>query len=211
MTGIVVPRPIAWISTVGAGPAERGDARDEGGADRAGLVNLAPFSAFTMVANDPPMVGINIGLRRGAAKDTGRNIDETGEFVVNIADWALRDRVHESAREFAYDEDETRILGLATVPSDLVAPPRLEQAPISLECRLSRRIEFGRAGAQFTVGEVVRFHVRDGLLRDGKIDTVELDPLLRLGGPNYARLGDVDRLAPLTVSVSTRAERADAN
>jgi flavin reductase (DIM6/NTAB) family NADH-FMN oxidoreductase RutF len=194
VTGIVVPRPIAWITSI----------------DTAGRVNLAPFSAFTMVSNDPPMVGVNIGLRSGEHKDTGRNILETGEYVVNIPDWSMRNEVHESGRERPPGFDEAQHLGLRTIASDLVAAPRLALAPVSLECRLSRQVEFGRAGARFTVGEIVRFHVRNDLLQGGKIDTRTLDPLLRLGGPNYARIGETETLLPISIGVSTRAERVTA-
>lgn len=192
ITGIVVPRPVAWITSRGS----------------SGHVNLAPFSAFTMVSNDPPMVGVNIGLRGGGPKDTGRNILETGEYVVNIPDWGFRHEVHESGREEPYEVDEAEQLGLRLVPSELVAVPRLADAPISLECRLSRQVEFGRAGARFTVGEIVRYHVREGLLVDGKIDTRTLDPLLRLGGPNYARIGETETLTPISIAVSTREDLA---
>ncbi|MBK1783881.1 flavin reductase family protein [Prauserella cavernicola] len=181
LTGVVVPRPIAWITSM----------------DASGGLNLAPFSAFTMVANDPPMVGVNIGLRAGERKDTARNIAHSGEYVVNIPSWGLRQQVHESGRAWEPDLDEAELLGLSTVPSDVVGPPRLACAPVSMECRLSKVVVFGRAGAEFTVGEVVRFHVRADLLTDGKIDTVELDPAARLAGPNYGRLGSVDALAPI--------------
>ncbi|MCZ2847809.1 flavin reductase family protein [Modestobacter sp. VKM Ac-2978] len=191
LTGIVVPRPIAWITSVG----------------RSGHVNLAPFSAFTMVANDPPMVGVNIGLRAGVPKDTARNIAETGEYVVHVAVWADRETVHESSRAHGYEVDEAGELGLATVPGDLVAVPRLADAPVALECRLSQQVEFGRAGALFTVGEVVRLHVRTDLLQHGnKIDTVALDPLMRLAGPTYARIGTTETLAPIGGAVSSRHE-----
>lgn len=187
LTGIVVPRPIAWITSLG---------EDRG-------LNLAPFSAFTMVANDPPMVGVNIGLRAGERKDTARNIAHSGEYVVNIPSWEFRHAVHESGRAWEPELDETEMLGLRTVPSDVVGPPRLADVPVSMECRLSKVVVFGRAGAEFTVGEVVRFHVRADLLVEGKIDTVELDPAARLAGPNYGRLGPVDTLSPVAGAVAS--------
>ncbi|MEU6646933.1 flavin reductase family protein [Saccharomonospora sp. NPDC046836] len=193
LTGVVVPRPIAWITSVAEG----------------GELNLAPFSAFTMVANDPPMVGVNIGLRAGRQKDTARNIAHSGEYVVNIPSWDFRHAVHESGRAWEPDVDEIALLGLRTVDSDVVAAPRLLDVPVSMECRLARVVSFGRAGAEFTVGEVVRFHIRADLLQDGKIDTLELDPAARLAGPNYGRLGKVDTLPPLTMTVSSSADRRE--
>lgn len=192
LTGVVVPRPIAWITSV----SEDGE------------LNLAPFSAFTMVANRPPMVGINIGLRAGRRKDTARNIAQRGEYVVNIPSWEFRHAVHESGRPWDPAIDEADLLGLRTVPSDVVGPPRLADVPVSLECRLAKVVVFGREGAEFTVGEVVRFHVRSDLLADGKIDTVELDPAARLAGPTYGRLGDVDTLAPMAMTVAAKTDAA---
>ncbi|MGW9350169.1 NADH-FMN oxidoreductase RutF, flavin reductase (DIM6/NTAB) family [Nocardiopsis flavescens] len=178
LTGCVVPRPIAWVTSVA------GD----------GTANLAPFSAFTMVSNDPPMVGINIGRRDGGFKDTARNIAERGEYVVNIPGWELWRDVHRSGEVHPPEVDEAALLGLATVPADVVGVPRLAAARVSLECRLARVVEFGRAGAQFTVGEVVRFHVLSSALDGLKIDTAAIDPASRLAGPTYARLGGIERV-----------------
>lgn len=187
LTGVVVPRPIAWITS----------------RDASGRVNLAPFSAFTLVANDPPMVGVNIGLRAGQRKDTSSNIEETGEYVINIPSWGSHELVHESSEPHESDVDEARLLGVETIPGDLVDVPRVRDVPVSLECRLDRIVSFGRAGAQFTVGEVVRFHIRDGLLHDGKIDTVALDPAARIAGPAYSRIGEVERLRPVSMAITS--------
>ncbi|SIT29847.1 flavin reductase family protein [Achromobacter sp. MFA1 R4] len=175
MSGIIVPRPIAWISTINA----------------AGVVNLAPFSCYTFVSNQPPMVGINIGRKAGERKDTGRNIIENGHFVVNIADETLLDPLHESAQEHPPEISEAELLGLEVLPGAVIATPRLAAAPISLECRLHSVTPFGNTGAEFFVGEVVMFHIRDGLMQDGKIDTGRLRPICRIGGPNYASLGEI--------------------
>jgi len=175
MSGIVVPRPIAWITSL----------------SQAGVVNLAPFSCFTFVSNKPPLLGINIGRKAGQRKDTGSNIHLKGEFVVNVGDASQMVAIHESSAEHAPDVSEAELLGLGTVPSDVVGVPRLVDAPVSMECRLERVISFGDTGAEFIVGEVLVFHVREGLLHDGKIDTRALDPVCRIGGPNYARLGEI--------------------
>ncbi len=187
LTGIVVPRPIAWVTTL----------------SRAGTVNLAPFSAFTFVSNKPPMVGINVGRKAGVMKDTGTNILESGEFVVNIADDSMVEPLHLSAIEYPPEVSEVEELGLPVEPSVRVRPPRLASAPISLECRLHRSIAFGDTGSEFMVGEILLYHVRDGLLIDGKIDTAALRPLCRIGGPNYARLGEIIRMRPVAQTAKT--------
>jgi flavin reductase (DIM6/NTAB) family NADH-FMN oxidoreductase RutF len=181
ITGIVVPRPIAWVTTLSPG----------------GGVNLAPFSAFTFVSNSPPMVGINVGRKAGRRKDTGNNIHATGEFVVNIADETMIEPLHLSAIEYAPEVSEVDALGLAVAPSLAVATPRLAIAPVSLECRLHRAIAFGDTGSEFMVGEVVVFHIRAGLSRHGKIETAALRPICRIGGPNYAKLGEIVAMTPI--------------
>lgn len=179
LTGIVVPRPIAWVTTL----------------TPEGVVNLAPFSAFTFVSHDPPMVAISVGVRNGVMKDTGHNILSSREFVVNIADHSLIDAVHASSFEYPPDISEVEMLGLETRPSFHVRPPRIAVAPVSLECKLHQCIEFGNQPSRLMVGEVLRFHVRDGLAVNGKITTAELNPISRLGGPNYATLGNIISIA----------------
>ncbi|HEY0297217.1 MAG TPA: flavin reductase family protein [Bordetella sp.] len=175
LSGIVVPRPIAWISTLGPG----------------GKVNLAPFSCFTFVSNTPPMVGVNIGRKAGLRKDTARNILAHRHFVVNIGDETLLDAIHSSAEEHPPEVSEAELLGLDVLPGEHIDTPRLAAAPISMECRLHSVTPFGDTGAEFFVGEVLVFHIRDGLARDGKIDTERLRPVCRIGGPNYASLGPI--------------------
>jgi len=187
MTGIVVPRPIAWVTTLSPG----------------GGVNLAPFSAFTFVSNAPPMIGINVGRKAGRRKDTGHNIHATGEFVVNIADETMIEPLHLSAIEYAPEVSEVEALGLALAPSAALRTPRLAIAPISLECRLHRAIAFGETGSEFMVGEIAVFHIRDGLSEHGKIDTARLRPICRIGGPNYAKLGEIIAMTPIAQTPKT--------
>lgn len=175
LTGIVVPRPIAWVTTVSP----------------EGTVNLAPFSCFTFVSSKPPMIGINVGLRLGQRKDTAINIKASGDFTVNIADDSMIELIHRSAIAFGPDVSETEILGLQIVESERVKSPRLGIAPIALECRLHEIIEFGESGSEFTVGEVLMFHIAEGLCIENKIDTAKLRPVCRLGGPKYAKLGEI--------------------
>ncbi|HEY7805160.1 MAG TPA: flavin reductase family protein, partial [Orrella sp.] len=111
LTGVIVPRPIAWVSTL----------------SKNGVTNLAPFSYFTSVANKPPMVGINIGQEYGGRKDTARNILETEQFVVNIAQWPQLDALHASADHHPPETSEIELLGLSTEASTLIKPPRIAE------------------------------------------------------------------------------------
>ncbi|HEY1228812.1 MAG TPA: flavin reductase family protein [Ramlibacter sp.] len=190
LTGIIVPRPIAWVATL----------------SQAGVLNIAPFSAFTFVSNKPPMVGINVGRKAGVMNDTGNNIQARGEYVVHIADEALLQPLHESAEEHPPDVSEVEVLGLETIASDHVDVPRLAAPPVAMECRLHQSIAFGVTGSQFMVGEVLAFHIRDGLVRDHKIDTLALNPICRLGGPNYATLGKVVTLRAVVQTGKTILE-----
>ncbi len=192
LMGSVVPRPIAWITTLAAN----------------GGVNLAPFSAFTYVSVKPPMLGVSVMRRGEALKDTATNIHTRREFVVNIADFPLVEPLHLSSIEHPAEVSEVELLGLATAPSTIVRTPRLALAPIALECRLERVLEFGDTGAQFIVGEVLMFHVRDDLLDDGKIDTRRLNPIARSGGPNYAPLGEIVTQIPIAQTAKTVLRRS---
>ena len=178
LTGVVVPRPIAWVSTRSAD----------------GRSNVAPFSCFTFVSADPPMIGFNCGLRNGQKKDTAANIHATGEFVVNVVDEPLLDAMHRSAADFPSDVDEMALLELPCADSDLIAPLRVASSPISMECVLDRAVMFGRSGSEFFVGEIKLFHIRDELLADGKVDSELLRPLARLAGPVYGKLGEIVRV-----------------
>ena len=187
ITGIVVPRPIAWVTTLG----------------EAGQVNLAPFSAFTFVSNKPVMIGINVGRKAGRFKDTGHNILRTGEFVAHIADDSLIEAVHHSAIEYPPEVSEVEKIGLATRPSESVKVPRLEVAPIAMECRFHQAVAFGDTGSQFMVGEVLVFHIRDDIYGNGRIDTGKLRPICRIAGPRYAKLGEIVTMAPIAQTAKT--------
>jgi flavin reductase (DIM6/NTAB) family NADH-FMN oxidoreductase RutF len=175
LVGAVVPRPIAWITTVSA----------------SGLVNAAPFSCYTFVCNDPPMLAINIGRRDEQLKDTARNIRENQEFVVNIVDEALLESMHATSAECGPEISEIEALAIAVAPSVAVRPPRIAASPVHLECRLDRVIELGRLQNQIVFGCIVHFHVADAVYDRGRIDGGKLKPVARLAGRRYARLGDI--------------------
>lgn len=180
MTGLVVPRPIAWITSMSPD----------------GKVNLAPFSAFAFVCHKPPMVTTTMGLResgsrKGEFKDTLLNILRTREYVVNIANRSLLRELHASSAEYPSDRSEVEALGLELCDSAIVKTPRLAAAPAALECRLHSTIEMGVAGDRMVIGEVVMFQIADQIFRNNKVETRELDPIARLGGPNYATFGEI--------------------
>lgn len=181
LTGAVVPRPIAWISTV----------NEDGG------VNLAPFSAYTYVSSDPAMLGINMAKRNGERKDTIVNVLRNKNFVVNVVDQSLIDEMHQSALEYPRGVSEATVLQLDCVASAKVSTPRLARARVAMECTLDQIIEFGNR-TEFVIGIVQAFYVKDELFDDNKIDAAGLDPVARLAGPRYAQLGEILTLPVLT-------------
>lgn len=175
MVGIVVPRPVAWITTVNA----------------AGIVNAAPFSCYTFVCNKPPMIAVSIGPRGAALKDTAANIGVSGEFVVNVATARTLAAMHASSAEYKPHESEAAALGLATAASVHVAPPRLVCSPMAMECRLERRLDLGETRSGLLIAEVLAFHVAESLLDGNRVSVERFRPVARLGGPNYATLGRI--------------------
>lgn len=173
LISVVVPRPIAFVSTVG----------DHGG------YNVAPFSFFNALSSRPPLIGISINQRGGSPKDTLRHIRATGEFVVNAVNESLAQRMVEASGDWATDVSEFDLTRLTPVPSDLVKAPRVGESPVSLECRLHSEVDLG--DATFVVGEVVRAHVSDDVLTDGRVDVAKLKPVGRLGGDGYALVREV--------------------
>jgi flavin reductase (DIM6/NTAB) family NADH-FMN oxidoreductase RutF len=189
ITGVVVPRPIAWVTSLSA----------------SGVLNLAPFSAFTFVSPKPPMLAISVGRKGGIYKDTAQNILNNEEYVVHIADSSLMTVVHESSTEHPPDVSEVEELRLSTVPGERIKVPRLAAAPIAMECRFRQCLEFGETRSRLIVGEVLVFHIRDGLLHNGKIETEALDPIARIAGPRYAKLGEIVTLKPVFQTSKTES------
>jgi flavin reductase (DIM6/NTAB) family NADH-FMN oxidoreductase RutF len=167
----VVPRPIAWTSTVSTD----------------GVNNLAPFSFFTVVSSRPPMVLLSLEyLDDGRAKDSAANIEATGEFVVNVAPSTYASAVQLTSESYAPDVDEFALAGVTPVPSRHVRPCRVGESPISLECRLHTTIQPG--SDRLVIGEVVAFHIAGHVLGvDGRIDVARVDPLARVAA-DFARI-----------------------
>ena len=173
--GCVVPRPIAWITTLSA----------------AGRVNAAPFSSYNYVSHSPPMVAVNVGLRAGQLKDTARNILETREFVVNVATESARQAMHDCSADFPPEASEPEALGIALLPSRFVKPPRIAASPVHMECRLDQAVRLGTGNNTLYIGEVIAFHLSPTVFDGEKVDSAALRPLARLGGPFYTTLGQI--------------------
>lgn len=181
LNAIVVPRPIAWITSRSPD----------------GVVNLAPFSAFTIVSYEPPLLGVNMGRRAdGTRKDSARNAIETGEYVVNIGSDDMIDLIQKSSAPHPPEVSEVDLLKLDLSPGVDVNVPRLSIAPLSMECRLHQVARFGSSDGEFVVGEVIRLHSRDGLVNDCKIDSEALRPAFRLAGLAYGSIGNVTHYRP---------------
>lgn len=178
LKGCVSPRPIAWISTL----------------SRDGVANAAPYSCFTFVATVPPMVCFSVELLNGQKKDTLRNVEHTGDFVVNLVSEELAAAMNASAESFPPEISEILHVGLTPALSERVRAPRIAECPASLECQVTQIIEVGRSRHSLVIGEVLLVHVRDDLYRDGTIDVARLRPVGRLAGNEYCRLGELFEL-----------------
>jgi flavin reductase (DIM6/NTAB) family NADH-FMN oxidoreductase RutF len=183
ITGCVVPRPIAWVSSVSAD----------------GTLNLAPFSFFMGVAGDPPTIAFACGPRgadsgaedQGGHKDTLSNVIATREFVVNIVTKDLAHPMNVTSTSYTPEINEFEVAGLTPAPSIQIRAPRVAESPINMECRVSLVHEVGTRGNTLILGEVVHFHIHDALYdqKTGRVDMRKLHPISRMAGHLYA---DVD-------------------
>jgi flavin reductase (DIM6/NTAB) family NADH-FMN oxidoreductase RutF len=189
MIGAIVPRPIAFVSTRSPD----------------GILNLAPFSFFTAVSANPPVICFSPMIRgaNGVRKDTLANIERTREFVVNVVSEDFIQQVNICSAEFPPEVDEFQASGLTPIPSDVVTPPRVKESRINMECRLVQVVHVSSKplGGSLVLGEVVRFHVDDAVVVDGMIDPDKLRPVGRMGGPAYIRTTDrfnIERPKPVS-------------
>jgi flavin reductase (DIM6/NTAB) family NADH-FMN oxidoreductase RutF len=175
LVGVVVPRPIAFVSTISP----------------EGVLNLAPFSFFTVASANPPVLCFTASYRE-PRKDTLVNVRATNEFVVNIVSEEFAAKMNATSGEYPYDVDEFAVSGLTPVPSDLVRPPRVKESHASMECRLLQTVEVSnqRFGGTLILGEVVRFHIDDAIFEDFRIDPDKLGAVGRMAGSTYARTTD---------------------
>jgi flavin reductase (DIM6/NTAB) family NADH-FMN oxidoreductase RutF len=180
---LVAPRPIGWISTLSP----------------EGVANLAPYSYFNAFAEAPHYVAYGSGeARRGGAKDSLRNVEATGEFVLNLATFELKDQMNLSSANLAYGTDEFEHAHLTKARSRLVKPWRVAESPVALECRHFRTVPLpgddGRAVDHLVIGRVVGIHIDDRYVRDGRVDTAAMRPIARLGYSEYAVVTEAFRM-----------------
>jgi flavin reductase (DIM6/NTAB) family NADH-FMN oxidoreductase RutF len=183
LTNVVVPRPIAWVTSVGP----------------TGIVNLAPFSFFNAVGSDPLYLIVSIGVRDdGSPKDTARNIGSRGEFVVNLVTEDLLGAMNISAADFPPDQSEMIAADLHSAPSIKINTPRLKEAQVSLECRLVQALALG--SNTLFIGEILMFHVADELMGP-RFHVQGFAPVGRLGSPSmYCRTSDRFELSRMSYS-----------
>ena len=172
MIACVIPRPIAWTSTM----------------DNKGNANLAPFSFFGGVTSDPMTVMISIGRRKGIRKDTARNLLDNGEAVIHIATRSLATEMVHCSTDAAVDEFE--LAGLTKLPSVEVRPPRIAEAAIAMEASVQQSLQVGNGPVDVFLLEIVHLHVHDEFVVDGKPDAAKLRAVGRLGGAHYCDTGD---------------------
>lgn len=182
LIGTVVPRPIALVTTVSSN----------------GTINAAPYSSWNLVTSKPATVVFSIAVKpSGEKKDTLRNIERTGEFVVNtVGEWMV-EAMNLCSEELPYGESELEKVGLTTLPSHFVSVPRIKESPVHMECRLHSTLTVGdgaAGSATLVVGEVLAFHIHKPAYQDGKIAVEELKPVSRLGGLRYGLVGDTFEL-----------------
>jgi flavin reductase (DIM6/NTAB) family NADH-FMN oxidoreductase RutF len=175
MISSVVPRPIAWVSTV----------------DAAGVANLAPFSYFMAITDSPPTIAFACSPRGAGKKDTLRNVEALGEFVVNIVDDDRAEQMNLTSGDYPAEVDEFALTKLTAAPSVKVKAPRVGEAPINMECRLVRVLPVGKAN--LVLGEIVQWHVRDDVYdpATGRLDMHRLRPVGRLAGNLYSHIHQI--------------------
>lgn len=170
LSSLVIPRPIAWVTTINAD----------------GAVNAAPYSFFNVLGANPPIVGFCPGNREdGVPKDTARNVRANHEFVVNLVDADLAQAMNQTAASLPYGTDELAAAGLSTLPSSVVKPPRIAESPASLECVEWGTLEIG--GNRLVIGLVKRVHVRDALFdrETMRVKPEDYHPLGRMASPSW--------------------------
>ena len=179
LTGTIIPRPIGWISSI----------------SEDGILNLAPFSYFNAVGDDPPHIMFSASRANNAIKDTLKNVLETKEFVVNMVTEDLVEQMNMTAHPIPSHESEFELAGLTPEPSLKVKPPRIKESPIAMECELVHHYtlegnKFG--GSTIIIGRVLHFHIADEVLMDDfKINLDTYKPVARLAGANYSKLGEL--------------------
>jgi flavin reductase (DIM6/NTAB) family NADH-FMN oxidoreductase RutF len=178
LTGSIIPRPIAFVSTLSTD----------------GVLNAAPFSYFNALTSNPPLIAISIGRKKGVQKDTSRNAEALGEFVVHIPDETYIEAVNITAANLGPEESEVDLAELTAVDSVKVKVPGIAEAKIRMECVVEQILPLGgtpdQPATDLLIGRVVHYHIAEELYSDGRIDAEKLRPVGRLAGTNYAKLGE---------------------
>ena len=179
LTGSIIPRPIAWIATI----------------DDAGTNNLAPFSYFNMVGDDPPHVMFSAQRLNNSNKDTLNNVLSTKQFVVNMVTEALAEQMNSTSQAVPAEVDEFQMVGVTPIPSSVVKPMRVKESLVQFECEMVHHYfleDHKQGGACVVIGRVVRMHFDESvLLEDYKINMETYKPIARLAGSNYSKSGEV--------------------
>lgn len=182
LTASVIPRPVAFTTTL----------------SNKGVLNGAPFSYFNIVAADPPLLSISVQRDRGEMKDTARNAMESGEFVVHITDESYIEKINETSIAFPPTRSEVEYSGLTPIESIIIKTPGVKEASIRMECVVEKIIPLGgresAPACDLLIGKVVKYHIRDTVIRDGRIDAELLRPVSRLAGTQYEKLGEIFKL-----------------
>jgi len=176
---IVAPRPIGWISSLSP----------------EGVVNLAPYSFFNAMSDNPHYVVFGSAGR----KDSIRNIEATGEFVHNMATFKLREQMNASSAPVAEGVDEFELAGLEKAACKLVKPPRVAASPVAFECKYVKTVELpghdnAAGGYAMVIGEVIGIHIDDGFIEDGRVNTAAMQPIARMGYSEYAVVTEAFRM-----------------
>ena len=182
LTASVIPRPVAFTTTL----------------SNKGVLNGAPFSYFNIVAADPPLLSISVQRSGGEMKDTARNALEQGEFVVHITDESYIEKINETSIAFPPSRSEVEHSGLTPVESTEIKTPGVKEASIRMECVVERIIPLGgresAPACDLIIGKVVKYHIRETVLKEGRIDANLLRPVSRLAGTQYEKLGEIFKL-----------------
>ena len=179
LTGIIIPRPIGWISTI----------------SEDGINNLAPFSYFNAVGDDPPHVMFSTVHSNNSNKDTLNNVLATKQFVVNMVTEDLVAQMNMTSHPISANESEFELAGLTPIASSLVLPPRVKESKITMECEMVHHYKLENSktgGATIVIGKIVLFHIDESvLLENYKINLETYQPIARLAGSNYSKIGEI--------------------
>lgn len=179
LTGSVIPRPIAWVST-----------KDENG-----INNLAPFSYFNILGDDPPHVMFSTRRDNNSNKDTLNNVLSNGQFVVNMVTEDLVEKMNATSQAVAPEVDEFQLVGVTPIASEKIKPMRVKESPISFECKMVHHYfleNHKQGGACVIIGLIVMMHFDESVLLDNyKINMENYKPVSRLAGANYSKIGEI--------------------